>query len=98
MPIDTQYYLDNQLKQPLLRIFDAILGDRADSILFKGDHTRSVQGVKITGGGMHGLAKFAVVKKSCLGCKNLLSNQNDNLCTNCLPKIKQIYIERKNEL
>lgn len=47
---------------------------------------------------MHGLAKFAVVKKSCLGCKNLLNNQDDNLCTNCLPKIKHIYIERQNEL
>jgi len=46
---------------------------------------------------MHGLAKFAVVKKSCLGCKNLLPNQDDNLCVRCLPQIKSIYIERKNE-
>lgn len=42
LPIDTQYYLDNQLKQPLLRIFDAVLGEKAESTLFKGDHTRSV--------------------------------------------------------
>jgi len=42
LPIDTNYYLENQLKQPLLRIFDAILGDKADSILFKGEHTRCV--------------------------------------------------------
>ena len=27
MPIDTSYYLENQLSKPLLRIFEPILGD-----------------------------------------------------------------------
>ena len=27
IPIDTDYYLDNQLSKPLLRIFEPILGD-----------------------------------------------------------------------
>lgn len=32
--IDTQYYLDNQLSKPLLRIFEPILGERkAESVL-----------------------------------------------------------------
>ena len=34
VPIDTQYYLDNQLSKPLLRIFEPILGEtKAQSVL-----------------------------------------------------------------
>ena len=34
IPIDTQYYLENQLSKPLLRIFEPILGEKkAESIL-----------------------------------------------------------------
>lgn len=32
LPIDTQYYLENQLTNPLMRIFEPILGDKAKSI------------------------------------------------------------------
>lgn len=32
MPIDTKYYLENQLSKPLLRIFEPILGDKAASL------------------------------------------------------------------
>ena len=28
IPIDTQYYLDNQISKPLLRIFEPILGEK----------------------------------------------------------------------
>ena len=36
IPIDTQYYLENQLSKPLLRIFEPILGDKkAESILLR---------------------------------------------------------------
>lgn len=33
LPIDTQYYLDNQISKPLLRIFEPILHERAEAIL-----------------------------------------------------------------
>ncbi|CAG8460463.1 9538_t:CDS:10 [Cetraspora pellucida] len=33
IPIDTSYYLENQLSKPLLRIFEPILGDKAESLL-----------------------------------------------------------------
>lgn len=34
IPIDTQYYLENQLSKPLLRIFEPILGEsKASSVL-----------------------------------------------------------------
>ncbi|CAG8834050.1 18578_t:CDS:2, partial [Racocetra persica] len=32
IPIDTSYYLENQLSKPLLRIFEPILGDKAESL------------------------------------------------------------------
>lgn len=32
IPIDTKYYLDNQLSNPLMRIFEPILGDKASSL------------------------------------------------------------------
>ena len=32
IPIDTRYYLENQLSKPLLRIFEPILGDKAGSL------------------------------------------------------------------
>lgn len=32
IPIDTKYYLDNQLAKPLMRIFEPILGDKAQSL------------------------------------------------------------------
>ena len=35
IPIDTKYYLENQLSKPLLRIFEPILGDKANSLLGK---------------------------------------------------------------
>lgn len=33
LPIDTKYYLENQLSKPLMRIFEPILGDKAGSLL-----------------------------------------------------------------
>jgi DNA polymerase delta subunit 1 len=32
IPIDTKYYLENQLSKPLLRIFEPILGEKAASL------------------------------------------------------------------
>ena len=32
IPIDTKYYLDNQLSNPLMRIFEPILGDKANTL------------------------------------------------------------------
>ena len=32
LPIDTRYYLENQLSKPLMRIFEPILGEKASSL------------------------------------------------------------------
>ena len=42
VPIDCQYYLENQLSKPLLRIFEPILGEnKAESILLS-EYTAAV--------------------------------------------------------
>lgn len=35
IPIDTQYYLDNQLSKPLIRIFEPIFREKTESILLR---------------------------------------------------------------
>lgn len=35
IPIDAKYYLENQLSKPLLRIFEPVLGDNAESTLLR---------------------------------------------------------------
>lgn len=95
LPIDFQFYVDHQIKQPLLRIFEPIY-QNAEAMLFQGEHTRSVYIPKMATSS--GLGKFAVVKKTCLGCKNVLATGELVICEKCKPKKKMIYIERKQEL
>ncbi|EIN06111.1 delta DNA polymerase [Punctularia strigosozonata HHB-11173 SS5] len=91
IPIDTKYYLDNQLSKPLMRIFEPILGEKASSLL-SGGHTRSIQIATPTVGG---LMKFAVKTVTCLGCKTALkannSVPNGAVCNNCRPKLGELY-------
>ncbi|KAF9499463.1 hypothetical protein BDN71DRAFT_1442132 [Pleurotus eryngii] len=91
IPIDTKYYLENQLSKPLMRIFEPILGDKASSLL-SGDHTRTIQIATPTVGG---LMKYAVKTVTCLGCKTPLrpnnSVKNGAVCNNCRPRIGELY-------
>lgn len=41
IPIDYQFYLNNQIKQPLLRLFEPIL-TKPELTLFSGEHTRNI--------------------------------------------------------
>ena len=95
LPIDYQFYVDHQIKQPLLRIFEPVFAN-TEAMLFSGEHTRNIYVPKITVSS--GLGKFAVVKKTCLGCKNVLANATEVLCERCQAKKKMIYIERKQEM
>lgn len=83
MPIDTRYYLENQLSKPLMRIFEPILGEKAGSLCkscfrivltfpVAGEHTRSIQIATPTVGG---LMKFAVKTATCLGCRTPLKGK-----------------------
>ena len=35
IPIDSKYYLENQLSKPLMRIFEPIMGDKCSTLLCK---------------------------------------------------------------
>lgn len=87
LPIDTKYYLENQLSKPLMRIFEPIVKN-ADEIL-SGEHTRTVHvsAPSITGA----MSKFAVKVSTCMGCKSPLKNNEKVVCQYCMDDLPQIY-------
>ncbi|XP_043268576.1 DNA polymerase delta catalytic subunit isoform X2 [Venturia canescens] len=90
IPIDTTYYLENQLSKPLVRIFEPILGDRAESLLLKGEHTRTKTVVTSRVGA---LAAFTRKKEACIGCRAVLSADREKmaLCKFCETKEVEFY-------
>jgi len=103
IPIDCQYYLENQISKPLLRIFEPIVGEtKAQNVLLKGDHTRTKTVVTSKVGAM---AMFAKKFDTCLGCKTVLKKENkgtsDAVCKYCEVKegeILQLHMEKLREL
>ncbi|KAF9599784.1 hypothetical protein IFM89_001730 [Coptis chinensis] len=87
IPIDAQYYLENQISKPLLRLFDPILKN-ASSELLHGSHTRAVS---ISTPSNSGIMKFAKKQLSCLGCKALISNAEQTLCSHCKGREAELY-------
>ncbi|KAL8639587.1 MAG: hypothetical protein Q9228_003397 [Teloschistes exilis] len=91
LPIDTKYYLDNQLAKPLARIFDPILGEKKAGQLLTGEHTRAISVAMPTLGG---LMKFAKKTLTCMGCKKPLrtaSEMSGAVCEDCRPRIGELY-------
>lgn len=82
IPLDYHYYLENQLRKPLMRIFEPIMDDPktllGTSFLFAffittvGDHTRTIA-VPIPKTG--GIVSFTVKKLSCIACKAPLQGE-----------------------
>lgn len=95
IPIDTDYYLTNQISKPLLRIFEPILGERAESVLLKGDHTRVKKQVTSKVGA---LSMFTKKVNQCLGCKTPLSDDTLAVCAFCQAKEGQLYLENIDKL
>uniref|UniRef100_A0A3Q2LNK9 DNA polymerase n=1 Tax=Equus caballus TaxID=9796 RepID=A0A3Q2LNK9_HORSE len=88
LPIDTQYYLEQQLAKPLLRIFEPILGEgRAEAVLLRGDHTRCKT---VLTGKVGGLLAFAQRRSCCIGCRTVLSHQGA-VCKFCQPRESELY-------
>ncbi|KAG0721764.1 DNA polymerase delta catalytic subunit [Chionoecetes opilio] len=95
LPLDYEYYLCNQLSKPLLRIFEPILGEKAESQLLKGDHTRSRI---ITHSKVGAMAKFITKKASCIGCKVPIPSSSEALCKHCKSRESEVYIKQTNIL
>lgn len=91
VPIDTRYYLDNQLAKPLGRIFEPILGETKARTLLNGDHTRTIS---VAAPSVGGLMKFAKKTQTCMGCKKPLVGKEESagaVCSNCGPRVGELY-------
>ncbi|KAK4546359.1 DNA-directed DNA polymerase delta [Oleoguttula mirabilis] len=91
LPIDTKYYLDNQLAKPLGRIFEPILGEKKAGSLLTGEHTRSISVAAPT---MGGLMKFAQKTSTCLGCKKPLTSKEEKegaVGAECAHRFPELY-------
>ncbi|KAK9468645.1 DNA polymerase family B-domain-containing protein [Lipomyces arxii] len=90
LPIDTKYYLENQLSNPLQRIFEPILGARLTQSLLTGEHTRTIS---VAAPSVGGLMKFAVKTQVCMGCRTPLTGiyAKGALCENCMHRAPELY-------
>lgn len=95
IPIDTDYYLTNQISKPLLRIFEPILGSRAESELLRGDHTRIKKQVTSKVGA---LSMFTKKRNQCLGCRTPLSDDTQAVCPSCQEREPELYLENVDKL
>lgn len=91
LPIDTNYYLANQLTQPLQRLFEPILSGDKLRTLFAGDHTRSIKVIAPSSGG---IVKFAIKTKTCVGCKVPLGPNEKSLCVHCKVRAGELYVKQ----
>ncbi|XP_068855408.1 DNA polymerase delta catalytic subunit-like [Aphelocoma coerulescens] len=88
LPIDTRYYLEQQLSRPLLRIFEPILGEgRAQGVLLQGEHTRCKTLLTAKAGG---LSAFTSKRSSCVGCRALLPHHGA-VCDFCRQRESELY-------
>lgn len=98
IPLDTEWYLEHQLSEPLKRLFDPIL-DNTNSLL-EGDHTRKIKKAMPS---TSGLMKFVSVTQRCLGCKGAVSagsgvNGGTALCVNCKSREAEVYLMKQQQL
>jgi DNA polymerase delta subunit 1 len=64
LPIDTEYYIEQQLSKPVHRIFESIMDNVYE--LFRGEHTRTVLSTTPLTGPMNAFIRKAAV---CVGCR-----------------------------
>nr|WDA42964.1 DNA polymerase delta catalytic subunit [Fagopyrum tataricum] len=87
IPIDAQYYLENQISKPLLRIFEPIMKNASKELL-TGSHTRAIS---ISTPSAGGIMKFAKKQLSCIGCRALIRGNDQLLCEHCKGREAELY-------
>ncbi|KAH9517744.1 DNA polymerase delta catalytic subunit [Dermatophagoides farinae] len=93
IPIDTQYYLDNQISKPLIRIFEPIFREKTESVLLRGDHTRTKTVLTSKVGA---LFKYTNKRETCIKCKTSLPEKHEYAtCDYCVKDEQSIF---KNEI
>lgn len=92
LPIDSKWYLTNQLSKPLTRIFEPIINDVQKNLL-QGDHTRKIF-IPTPAARKGSLMMFAVRTAQCLGCKAPLDEKVGCLCRHCKPREAEIFLSK----
>lgn len=89
LPIDKEYYIEQQLFKPVQRLFDPIMDNV--TTLFQGDHTKVIsRGVSMTGP----MNAFVTTKDECVGCKK----PGTILCASCRPEFGKYFIKLQKQL
>jgi DNA polymerase delta subunit 1 len=105
IPIDTDYYLNQQLSGPLTRLFSPIMDNITP--LLNGPHTRKIRkpqavfnassnGKNNSSNSTSSILSFVRVDRSCIGCRVKLGaedNKEKNICRNCEEKEGEYYME-----
>eukprot|EP00928_Gymnodinium_smaydae_P007501 TRINITY_DN12696_c0_g5_i3.p1 TRINITY_DN12696_c0_g5~~TRINITY_DN12696_c0_g5_i3.p1 ORF type:complete len:870 (-),score=184.28 TRINITY_DN12696_c0_g5_i3:78-2549(-) len=87
LPVDADYYLENQLKQPLVRVFELVCGSaqKAEQALFAAGSEQKV--VKTMSSTMGGMGKFMKARPKCLDCQAAnASGDQEPFCAACAAK------------
>lgn len=96
LQLDTEWYLQHQLAEPIKRLFDPIVENT--SSLLEGDHTRRIKKATPTRGGLMGFVK---VTQRCIGCRSNLDEKKQDgaaLCINCKPREAELYLGKLAQL
>jgi len=86
LPVDAEYYLESQLKQPLLRVFELIYGDsqKAEQALFCAASGQKVIVAAAAATSARGLGKFMKAKPKCLACGTAaVAKEDAAFCSPC---------------
>eukprot|EP00124_Ichthyophonus_hoferi_P000144 Ihof_evm8s5 gene=Ihof_evmTU8s5 len=95
IPLDTKYYVEHQLTNPIIRIFEPIMGQGKVQSLLAGEHTRTISVATPTIGG---LMKFTKKITTCIGCKARLPRNDMAVCDHCKTYESDLYQKEVIEL
>lgn len=88
LQVDSKYYLNNQLQNPIISIIAPIIGDKKANAMFV------VKSIKInTGNTKGGLMSFVKKVEACKGCRAPLKKGESSLCANCQSRSSEIFIK-----
>jgi len=85
IPINVSYYINNQLKKPLERLFIPIIGTKRTSEIFRGDHTRKrIKPRSTKPPATNSIMMFATLDRTCAQCREAYQSDHPSLCSTCV--------------
>ena len=98
IPLDLDYYLDNQIRNPIMQIFTVVFGnEKKAEHLLTGPHTRKRYVAPMPKNNQ--LSMFLIPQPTCLECRVVLTKETKAkaLCSSCELKRSEIVIHRHKE-